>query len=123
MLAGRRPGRPYELLVDGDILVLVHKLLDARGPGTTNISKVKGHADEGLVRGGRVRELDKMGNDVADHAADLGRRRVGAGVMDARRNLSNACRFWYPVIRALHRFFIAISRSVVNEDGRGGYCS
>ena len=120
MLAGRRLGRPYELLVDGDLLVLVHKLLDARGPGTTNISKVKGHADEGLVRGGRVRELDKIGNDVADHAADLGWRRVGAGVMDARRNFSNACRSWYPVIRDLHRFFISISRAVVNEDGRGG---
>ena len=86
MLAGKMPGRPYELLADGDLLVLVHRLLDARGPGTTNISKVKGHADEGLVRGGRVRELDKVGNDMADHAADLGRRRVGAGVMDARRN-------------------------------------
>ena len=120
MLAGRMPGRPYELLVDGDLLVLVHKLLDARGPGTTSVSKIKGHADEGLVRGGRVREMDKVGNDMADHAADLGRRRVGAGVMDARRDFSNACRPWYPVIRDLHRFFISISRAVVNEDGRGG---
>ena len=44
------------------------------GPGTTAIAKLKGHADEGLVRGGRVRELDKVGNDMADRAADLGRR-------------------------------------------------
>ena len=27
---------------------------------------------------------------------------------------------WYPVILDLHRFFIAISRAVVNHDGRGG---
>ena len=27
---------------------------------------------------------------------------------------------WYPIILDLHRFFIAISRAVVNEDGRGG---
>ena len=106
--------------MDGDLLVLVQKLLNARGPGTTSIPKVKGHADEGLVRGGRVRELDKVGNGMADRAADLGRRRVGAGVMDARRDLSNACRSWYPVIRDLHRFFISISRAVVDEDGRGG---
>ena len=99
-------------MVDGDLLVLVHKLIDARGPGTTNISKVKGHADEGLVRGGRVRELDKVGNDMADRAADFGRRRVGAEVMDARRSFSSACRSWYPVLRDLHRFFIAIARAV-----------
>ena len=92
MLAGRNPARPYELMVDGDLLALVHKLLDARGPGTTKISKVKGHAEEGLVREGRVRELDKIGNDMADRAADLGRRRVAVGTLDARRHLSSACR-------------------------------
>ena len=68
---------PLELLVDGDLIALVQKLVSIRGPGTTAISKVKGHADEGLVRGGRVRELEKIGNDMADQAADLGRRRVG----------------------------------------------
>ena len=78
ILAGRKPGKPLELLVDGDLLALVQKLVNARGPGTADISKVKGHADEGLVRGGRVREVDKIGNDMADQAADLGRRRVGA---------------------------------------------
>ena len=120
ILAGRKPDKPLELLVDGDLLALVQKLTDARGPGTTAVSKVKGHADECLVRGGRVREMDKVGNDMADQAADLGRRRGGADVIDARRNFSNACKYWYPVIRDLHRFFIAIARAVVNEDGRGG---
>ena len=43
--------------MDGDLLALVQKLIDARGPATTAVSKVKGHADEGLVRGGRVRCL------------------------------------------------------------------
>ena len=27
---------------------------------------------------------------------------------------------WYPVVLDLHRFFIAISRAVVNHDGRDG---
>ena len=120
MLAGKKAARPYELRVDGDLLVLVQKLLDARGPGTTKISKVKGHADESLVRRGQVRELDKVGNDMADRAADFGRRRVACGILDARRHLSNARRSWYPVLCELQRFFIAISRAVVNEDGRGG---
>ena len=52
MLAGKKAARPYELMVDGDLLVLVQKLLDARGPGTTKISKVKGHADESSGEGG-----------------------------------------------------------------------
>ena len=120
ILAGRKPGRPLELLVDGDLIALVQKLIDLRGPGTTAISKVKGHADEGLVRGGRVRELDKIGNDMADQAADLGRRRVGAALVNDRKGFSDACKRWYPIILDLLRFFIGISRAIVNEDGRGG---
>ena len=120
ILAGQRPDKPYELLVDGDLLVLIQRLVNDRGPGTTAISEVKGHADEDLVRGGRVREIDQVGNDIADRAAEFGRRRVGADVIDARRNFFNACRTWYPVIRDLHRYCIAIARAVVNNDGRGG---
>ena len=84
------------------------------------ISKVKGHADEGMVRGGRVRELDRIGHDMADHAADLGRRRVGAALVSDQKGFSDACSYWYPLVLVLHRFFIAISRAVVNDDGRGG---
>ena len=71
---------------------------------------------------GRVREFDRIGNDAADEAADFGRRRVGNAVIDARRNLSGVCGRWYPIILDLHRFFIAISRAVVNHDGRGWFC-
>ena len=69
---------------------------------------------------GRARELDTVGNDAADEAADFCRRRVGHAVIDARRNLSGVCGRWYPVILELHRFFIAISRAVVNHDGIDG---
>ena len=78
--------------------------------------KVKGHADESLVRSGRVRALDRYGNNRADEAADFRRRGVWPEVIDARRNLSGVCRRWYPVVLVLHRFFIAISRTVLNED-------
>ena len=57
------------------------------------------------------------GSDAADEAADFGRRRVSPAVIDAHRNLSGVCSRWYPVIFDLHRFFIAISRAVVNHDG------
>ena len=53
---------------------------------------------------------DKIGNDLANEAADIGRQRVGADVNEARKCFAEICRAWYPVIRDLHRFFIAISR-------------
>ena len=95
-------------------------MLHLRGLDTVRIIKVKGHADEGIVLDGRVREVDRIGNDAADEAADFGRRRVGNAVIDARRNLSGVCGRWYPVLLDLHRLFIAISRAVVNHDGRDG---
>ena len=95
-------------------------MIDLRGSDTVRITKVKGHADEGMVADGRVRMVDRLGNNAADEAADFGRRRVGPAVIDARRNLSGVCSRWYPVVRDLHRFFIAISRAVVNHDGFAG---
>ena len=65
--------------------------------------------------GGQVREADKVGNDLADEAADFGR-----DVLDARRGLAGACRIWYPDVRDLHRYFIAIAKVIVNDDGKGG---
>ena len=117
LLDGRSGSTPFELVKDGDLLLLIDRMLRLRGPDTVRVSKVKGHADEGLVLHGQVREVDRVGNNAADDAADFGRRRVGNAVIDARRNLSGVCGRWYPVILDLHRFFIAISRAVVNHDG------
>ena len=66
-------------------------MLHLRGLDTVRITKVKGHVDESMVLDGRVGEIDRLGNDVADEAADFGRRRVGSAVIDARRNLSGVC--------------------------------
>ena len=95
-------------------------MIRRRRPDTVRISKVKGHADEVMVRSGQVREVDRLGNSAADEAADFGRRRVSHAVIDARRNLSGVCNRWYPVLLNLHRFFIAVSRAVVNHDGGPG---
>ena len=66
-------------------------MLRLRGLDTVLISKVKGHADEALVRTGRARDLDRLGNNGADEAADFGRRRVPWWTIDARRNFSGVC--------------------------------
>ena len=69
-----------------------------------------------MVRDGWVRDLDRVGNNAADDAADFGRRRVPVAVFDARRNFAGVCGRWYPVLLTLHRFFIAISRAAVFHD-------
>ena len=112
--------RPRELLQDGDLLLLIERMLHLRELSTVRISKVKGHADGAMVRAGIVRDLDRLGNKGADEAADFGRGRVPWWVKDARRNFSGVCSRWRPVVLVVHRFFIAISRAVVNHDGSAG---
>ena len=117
LLDGHHGSVPFELIKGGDLLLLIERMLHLRGLDTVRITKVKCHAE---VLDGRVREVDRLGNDAADEAADFGRRRVGNAVIVARRNLSGVCCRWYPVILDLRLFFIAISRAVVNHDGRDG---
>ena len=105
-----------ELVHDGDLIMLICRILEQRERDTVRVTKVNGHADEEMARVGQVRELDRLGDNAVDEAADFGRRRAGHAVVDARRKLSGVCGRWYPVILELHRFFIAISRVVVNHD-------
>ena len=89
---------PLELVTDGNLLFLLRRKIDLRGRDTVRVTKVKGHADEGMVSDGRVRELDRLGDNASDEAADFGRRIVGLAVIDARRNLSGVCGRCYPVL-------------------------
>ena len=110
LLDGHHGSVPFDLVEDGDLLLLIDRMLHVRGLDTVRATKVKEHADETMVLDGRVRDDDRLGNDAADEAADFGRWRVGNAVIDARRNLSGVCGRWYPVLLDIHRFFIAISR-------------
>ena len=76
ILDDKLPSSHVELLLDGDLLFLIERMLRIRGLDSVRISKVKGHADEAMVRAGTVRGLDKLGNVGAVVAADFGRRRV-----------------------------------------------
>ena len=61
LLDGCRGTKPFELVNDGDLLLLIDRMLHQRGLDTVSISKVKGHADDGMVLSGRVRREDKLG--------------------------------------------------------------
>ena len=117
ILEGRIPCRPFELTFDGDLLTIIERMIHLKGVQSTKVSKVKGHADDDMVAVGRVRVEDRIGNDLADRAADFGRRRVPDLVIDVRRRFLTAYASWYPVVLELHRFFIAIARAAVNDDG------
>ena len=120
IIDGRCTSKPFSPVNDGDLLLQIQQLVFWLGVANAAVSKVKGHADEGLVALGRVCEVDRLGNNEADAAAALGRRRVHHAVAYARRMVSRSCAHWYPIVRELHRFFIAIARSVLNDDGMSG---
>ena len=106
ILDGRFSSRPCEVLPDGDLLLLVERMLHFRGLNTVRISKVKGHADEAMVRAGADRDLDRLENNGADEAADFGLRTVPWWVIGHSRKFSGVCSRWRPIVLALHRFFI-----------------
>ena len=59
LLDGRSGSSPFELVNDVDLLLLIDRMLHLRGLNTARITKVKGHADEGMVLDGRVREREQ----------------------------------------------------------------
>ena len=104
----------------GDLFPLVKQLvadmLRSRDRSTVRICKVKGHATEDMVARRMVRREDLVGDNLADEAGDLGRRRQTDRVSTARRICVNACHHGYPMIMDLHRYFIAVARVAVNHD-------
>ena len=56
LLDGHHGSMHSEHVKDGDLLLLIERMLHLRGLDTVRIAKVKGHADEGMVLDGRVRE-------------------------------------------------------------------
>ena len=66
----------------------MREMIERRRKDTVRITQVEGHADEEIVRGEQVRELDRVLNNRADEAPDFGRRGADPGFIDARRNIS-----------------------------------
>ena len=97
---------PRTLVKDGDLLATIHSMLCLRGMDTVKVSKVKGHATRAMVDNGDVR----IGDLVADAAADLGRLRQQDDVMTTRRDLLRVRRHWYHSMPDLQKLMVAISR-------------
>ena len=88
IISGRKPDKPNELFVDGNVLKLVQELIRASGLGNTVISL----RSEVML----MRAWPWMAESVSwrglEMVANLGMRRVDDRVMDAGRALLRACR-------------------------------
>jgi hypothetical protein len=112
-----REGRPirthWKTLPDGDLWEYFTKAVEAKGPFSIKISKVKGHATQPAVDSGEVQAVDKEGNDAADIAADCGTRMHGSvlnmyAALIARRHKEYkqfVCRIHHHILEAydIHR--------------------
>ena len=76
LLDGHHGSVPFQLVKDGDFLLLIERMLHLRGPEHgSGLLKLRVMLIKGMVLDGWVREVDSLGNDAADEAADFGRRR------------------------------------------------
>ena len=66
---------PLPLHEDGNYIACIQGILAQRGRSTVKVPKVKDHANDEMVGDGTVRWQDKVANDAASRAADLGGRR------------------------------------------------
>ena len=116
MLDGNLGARPFEVVPDGDLLCLIHRMLLLRGLDTVKVTKVKGHADESMVLEGRVRDFDRLVRRLLMRLRILGEEGFLFMWLMLVGIWWEFVAGWYPVLRYLHRFFVAIARAVVNHD-------
>ena len=64
LLDGVRSSCLAELLNDGDLIMLVDRVLEQMGRDTVRVTKVKLHADAQMVRVGQLLELDRFGSEL-----------------------------------------------------------
>ena len=51
---------------DGDLLILIDRILELGEKDTVRVTQVKKHADEDMVLAGQGKELDRLGHDAAE---------------------------------------------------------
>ena len=83
------PKRPWALQKDGDLWHLYYQHVKAKGTNSIAITKVKGHATQAMVDDGTVQPEHKVGNDMADEAADEGVHLFGDAVVRLGKRLAN----------------------------------
>merc|ERR1712106_846391 len=84
------------------------------------MGKVKGHATDEMVGDGKVRLIDKEGNDQADKAAETGARLHGKILINIAGIFHFRCKRYLALVKAVHRHIIegyAIHRALLERTG------
>ena len=71
---------------NGDIWKFFAESTLAKGPRAITLTKVKGHASQGMVDEGKVDEEQKKGNDGADEGANKGAEEEQQGLSTVVKN-------------------------------------
>ena len=123
LLDGHSGSIPFELVKDGDLLLLIQRMLHLRGLDTVRVTKVKGHADEGMVLDGRVRltgwvtmQLTRLLTLVGGESVMLSLMRV---VICLGFVVAGTLLFLTFILTFID-FSLPFSRAVANHDGRDG---
>ncbi len=82
---GRKDRRNWKTAADGDLWDHFERAAIAKGPKTIRITKVKGHVTQQQVDANVHRAVDKVGNDKADEAADVGVQTHGKDLIQVAR--------------------------------------
>ena len=115
----RRPFRQHWALQnDGDLWQQFWRQVQARGPHSIRITKVKGHATEEMVRSGKVREEDKEGNDKADRAADLGVKLHREGAIEFSHWLSSRRKKYKRLMTEVYKVIAEVMEAFYEEKGK-----
>ena len=95
LLDGNRRSIPFELVTDGDLLLLVEKIFVFTVWTQFGLPKLKVMLMRVWFLTAGSENLTGWVTTLADEASDFGRRRADNTVIDARRNLSGICGRWY----------------------------
>ena len=103
--------RPWSLVKNGDLNQSIEEGVIQKGTGNLKASKVKGHATEEMVEQGKVRRIDKEGNDISDEGADRGAERTNIKVVASGYVFSKRHKFYKILMQRILWFIIKIRKA------------
>ena len=103
---GGAPRKPWGVQKDGDLWSIFYDVLSAKGWESVLFTKVQGHATDEQVASGDVILCHKVGNDNADHTADLAVELHGAEVIKFSKFLCARFRKYVSLLFDIHKHIL-----------------
>ena len=101
-------GKPWALFNDWDLWEPIFQNLASTKAQTTAITKVKGHATKQQVEEGKVKPMDKVGDDVADITADDRLHTHGWDTVEMGKLLARRHKDYQAFVIRVHKLIICV---------------